>query len=179
MEGTLASPTEQQANALVATTTMDAKLMVATGSGNVQQLKDLVKEESQMVVVVMARQHAASVEKPQPQQGNMDPHLLALASSGSAEKLQALLNGEDGQSSSHSTDRSLTTRPVSSYGDTEANVSILEGKGSLLKVTLHSMWWPPVVRVITSLTGPEKPNISCLWNKTTSSDVQPALNAEH
>jgi len=142
VEGTLASPTEQQANAPVAA--MDAKLMVATGSGDVHQLKDLVNKQKQdsnkMVVEVTAKQR-----------GNMDPQLLALASSGSAEKLQALLNGEDGQSSSHSTDRSLTTRPVSSYGDTEANVSILEGKGSLLKVTLHSMWWPPLVRGTTSL----------------------------
>jgi hypothetical protein len=50
-------------------------------------LKDLVKkqEDSKMMVVVMAKQQgAASTEKPQ--QGNMDPHLLALASSGSSKE---------------------------------------------------------------------------------------------
>jgi len=114
-EGTLASPTEQQANAPVAA--VDAKLMVATGSGDVQQLKDLVNKQKQdsnkMVVEVTAKQR-----------GNMDPHLLALASSGSSEELQTLLNGEDGQASGHVTDGSLTTLRASSYGgDMEANES--------------------------------------------------------
>jgi len=93
--------------------------MVATGSGDVQQLKNLVnKQQGQdpevMVVVMAKKQAASSVEKPQPQQGNMDPHLLALASSGSSEKLQALLNGEDGQASGHGTYASLITRRASS-----------------------------------------------------------------
>jgi hypothetical protein len=107
---------------------MDAKLMLATGSGDVHQLKGLVRKQEQdsnMMVVVMAKQ-AASVEKPRPQQGHMDPHLLALASSGSSEELQALLNGQDGEASGHGMDGSLTTRRASSYGgDTEANESIL------------------------------------------------------
>jgi ankyrin repeat protein len=77
------------------------------------------EQDSKMVVVeAMAKQP-----------DNMDPHLLALASSGSSEKLQALLNRKDGQSSGQSTDKSLTTRRVISYGDTEANESILERKG--------------------------------------------------
>ncbi|CAN6381957.1 unnamed protein product [Urochloa humidicola] len=81
------------ANAPVAA--MDAKLMVATGSGDVQQLKDLVKkEDSKMMVVVMAKQ-SASAEKPH--HGNMNPHLLALASSGNCEGLRSLLRREDGQ----------------------------------------------------------------------------------
>ncbi|CAN6373330.1 unnamed protein product [Urochloa humidicola] len=80
-EETLTLPTEDT-NAPVAA--MDAKLMVATASGDVQQLKDLVKnEDSKMMVVVMAK-HSASTEKRL--QGNiMDPHLLALASSGNCE----------------------------------------------------------------------------------------------
>jgi len=133
---TLTSPTEQQANAPVATT-MDAKLMVATASGDVQQLKDLVKkQESQMMMVVVAKQ-AAPVEKHH--QGNMDPQLLALASSGSSKKLQALLNGKDGQASGHGSgnDGGLTTRRASSYGDTEANKSILEGVTAEGDTALH------------------------------------------
>jgi hypothetical protein len=39
------------------------------------------------------------VEKPHPHLGNIDPRLLALASNGSSEELQILLNGEDGQAS--------------------------------------------------------------------------------
>jgi hypothetical protein len=102
---------------------MDAKLMVATASGDVQQLKDLVKkqQESQMMVVVMAKQ-AAPVEKYRP--GNMDPHLLALASSSSSEELQTLLslNGkDDGQEASAGTNRRRRA------DDTEANESIDPG----------------------------------------------------
>jgi hypothetical protein len=56
--------------------------------------------------------------------GRMDPHLLALASSRSSEELQTLLNGEDGQTSGHVTDGSLTTLRASPYGgDMEANES--------------------------------------------------------
>jgi len=65
-EETLTSPAGQQANAPVATTTMDAKLMVATASGDVQQLKDLVvkkQEDSNMMVVVMAKQPRRSLNK--------------------------------------------------------------------------------------------------------------------
>ncbi|XP_066338122.1 ankyrin repeat-containing protein At5g02620-like isoform X2 [Miscanthus floridulus] len=136
---TLTSPTEQQANAPVATT-MDAKLMVATGGGNVQQLKDLVNKQegdSKMMVVVMAKQQAtASAEKPH--QGNMDPHLLALASSGSSGELQTLLNGEHGQTSGSSgtDDGSLPIRRASD-ADTEANELILEGDTAEGDTALH------------------------------------------
>jgi hypothetical protein len=97
---------------------------VATSSGDVQQLKDLVnkqEQDSKMMLVVMAKQKTASVEKPRPHQGSIDPRLLALPSSGSSEELKSLLNGE-------ADDRALTTRRASSYGDdTEANESIVEG----------------------------------------------------
>jgi len=141
---TLTSPAGQQANAPVATTTMDAKLMVATASGDVQKLKDLVnkqEEDSKMMVVAMAKQQAAaaaSAGNPHPHKGNMDPRLLALASSGSSEELQTLLNGEHGQASGCSGNHgSLPIRRA--------------WRGSLQKVTLHSMWWPLVVRAMTSL----------------------------
>ncbi|CAD6256995.1 unnamed protein product [Miscanthus lutarioriparius] len=119
---------------------MDAKLMVATGGGNVQQLKDLVnkqEEDSKMMVVVMAKQQAAaSAEKPH--QGNMDPHLLALASSGSSGELQTLLNGEHGQTSGSSgtDDGSLPIRRASD-ADTEANELILEGDTAEGDTALH------------------------------------------
>ena len=141
---TLTSPAGQQANAPVATTTMDAKLTVATASGDVQQLKDLVnkqEEDSTMMVVAMAKQQAAAAASagyPHPHKGNMDPRLLALASSGSSEELQTLLNGEHGQASGCSGNHgSLPIRRA--------------WRGSLQKVTLHSMWWPLVVRAMTSL----------------------------
>ncbi|KAG0531134.1 hypothetical protein BDA96_05G248100 [Sorghum bicolor] len=130
------SPSET--NALVEA--MDAKLMMATGTGDVQQLKHLVhrqEQDSNMMVVVMAKQ-TASVEKPCPQQRNMDPHLLALASSGSSEELQTLLNGENSQATGHGTDGSLTTLRASSYGgDTEANESILAWMTAQGDTALH------------------------------------------
>jgi ankyrin repeat protein len=105
-------------------------------------LKDLVKkqEDSKMVVVVMAKQQAAPAEKHH--QGNMDPHLLALAWSGSYEKLQSLLNDEAaGQTSGHSgsPDGGLTAWRASSYGgdDTEANQSILAGVTAAGDTALH------------------------------------------
>ncbi|CAO2142606.1 unnamed protein product [Urochloa humidicola] len=146
------------ANAPVAA--MDAKLMVSTGSGDVQQLKDLVKnEDSKMIVVVMAKQ-SASAEKPH--QGNiMDPHLLALASSGNCEGLRSLLNlrREDGQAcANNSTNGSLPVRRgyqestlerVTSEGavaihccpqasdDIEANESILMGVTAQGDTAMH------------------------------------------
>ncbi|CAL4979043.1 unnamed protein product [Urochloa decumbens] len=104
---------------------MDAKLMVATGSGDVQQLKDLVKkEDSKMMVVVMAKQ-SASAEKPR--HGNMDPHLLALASSGNCEELRSLLRREDRQACA---DGSSTVPRASEESTLEGVTS--EGDNSLL-----------------------------------------------
>jgi hypothetical protein len=69
----------------------------------------------------------------------MDPYLLAVASSGSCEKLQTLLNDEAGRASGNgSTNGSLPTRRARSYyGDTEANESILAGKTAEGDTTLH------------------------------------------
>ena len=111
---------------------MDAKLMLATG--DVQQLKDLVnkqEQDSKMMVVVMAKQQAAaaaSAGNPHPHKGNMDPRLLALASSGSSEELQTLLNGEHGQASGCSGSHGSLPIRRGSCNDTEANKSILEGE---------------------------------------------------
>ena len=121
-EGPLAPPTEQQANAPVATA-MDDKLMLATG--DVQQLKDLVnkqEQDSKMMVVVMAKQQAAASAE------NPHPRLLALASSGSSEELQTLLNGEHGQASGCSGSHGSLPIRRGSCNDTEANKSILEGE---------------------------------------------------
>jgi hypothetical protein len=67
----------------------------------------------------------------------MDPHLLALASSGSFQKLQALLNGEDSEASGNGgTDGRL---PIwrASDDDKEANESILEGVTAKGDTALH------------------------------------------
>jgi len=142
VEEALASPIE--ASAPVAA--MHAKLMVATDSGDVQQLKDLVnkqEEDSKMMVLVMAKQQAAaSAENPNPRQGNMDPRLLALASSGSSVELQTLLNGVhshgSGNGGTNGNGSLPTRRATSSYGDdTEANESILAGKTAEGDTALH------------------------------------------
>jgi ankyrin repeat protein len=123
---------------------MDAKLMVATGSGGIQQLKDLVnkqeEQDSEVMVVVMAKKQAAPpAEKP-----HMDPHLLALASSGSFEELKSLLSS--GISSSDQ--KRQTNLVISEEGqasgdngstddDIEANKSILSGVTAEGNTALH------------------------------------------
>uniref|UniRef100_A0A0D3H5D4 PGG domain-containing protein n=1 Tax=Oryza barthii TaxID=65489 RepID=A0A0D3H5D4_9ORYZ len=78
---------------------MDAKLMVATGRGDCQQLKDVVnKEDAGMMVVVMASSNTRpSVSAAASPPVAMHPLLHASASSGDWKGLTFLLNREESQ----------------------------------------------------------------------------------
>ncbi|KAK1626018.1 hypothetical protein QYE76_000343 [Lolium multiflorum] len=71
---------------------MDAKLMVATDSGDVNKLKELLKKEDAMAMVVVT---AATSKKPskddQSRSGDIDPLLLESACGGSLQDLNDLL----------------------------------------------------------------------------------------
>lgn len=86
-----------EANAV--TVSVDAKLMVATGRGDCQQLKDMLsKEDSTAIVVVIASSIQPSIAKPL--QPIINPLLLSSSCSGSWQDLEFLLNGGNGQSQS-------------------------------------------------------------------------------
>ncbi|VAH81640.1 unnamed protein product [Triticum turgidum subsp. durum] len=75
---------------------VDAKLTVAAGRGNCQQLKDLLStEDSKTMLVVMAPSIQASTVKPLPEV--MNPLLLSSACSGAWQDLEFLLNRGHGQ----------------------------------------------------------------------------------
>ncbi|KAM3352445.1 hypothetical protein ACQJBY_023977 [Aegilops geniculata] len=75
---------------------VDAKLTVAGGRGNCQQLKDLLStEDSKAMLVVMASSIQASTVKPLPEV--MNPLLLSSACSGAWQDLEYLLNRGHGQ----------------------------------------------------------------------------------
>uniref|UniRef100_A0A453FWG3 PGG domain-containing protein n=1 Tax=Aegilops tauschii subsp. strangulata TaxID=200361 RepID=A0A453FWG3_AEGTS len=75
---------------------VDAKLTVAAGRGNCQQLKDLLStEDSKTMLVVMAPSIQASTVKPLPEV--MSPLLLSSACSGAWQDLEFLLNRGHGQ----------------------------------------------------------------------------------
>ncbi|CAM0942736.1 unnamed protein product [Alopecurus aequalis] len=84
----------------------EAKMIVATGRDDCQQLKDMLsKEDHSSMVVVMASSHQTSTSpKPPSPSPPMDPRLLAVASSGSWKKLESFLRGDPRQ---RSTDGSI------------------------------------------------------------------------
>lgn len=70
---------------------MDAKLMVATDSGDVNKLKELLKKEDAMAMVVVTATSKKPSKDDQSRSGDIDPMLLGSACEGSLKDLNDLL----------------------------------------------------------------------------------------
>ncbi|KQK02085.1 death-associated protein kinase dapk-1 isoform X1 [Brachypodium distachyon] len=119
--------------------TMEAKMIVATGHGHCQQLKDMLlsKEDASIMAVVMASSNQAS-KPPNPPSPAMDYRLLAAACSGSFLDLESLLTGEDcRQASCNGTIRSSALPRASDDEEAFLRESLLDGVTSNGDTLLH------------------------------------------
>ncbi|KAK1626030.1 hypothetical protein QYE76_000345 [Lolium multiflorum] len=118
---------------------MDAKLMVATDSGDVNKLKELLKMEDAMAMVVVT---AATSNKPskddQSRSGDIDPLLLESACGGSLQDLNDLLKkppipqyqeslGDAEEGVDHQAAAGAFLKGVAANGDTALHVAASNG----------------------------------------------------
>jgi hypothetical protein len=87
--------------------TIDAKMIVATSRDHCQQLKDMVSKEdpSSMLVVMASGNQTCTPNSPRSRPPVMDAGLLAVACSGSWEKLHSFLYGDPRPTSTRSSSR--------------------------------------------------------------------------
>jgi ankyrin repeat protein len=121
--------------------TTEAKMVVATGRDNCQQLKDMLsKDDTSSMVVVMASSNQASTPNPRsPPPPVMDPGLLAVACSGSWQKLQSFLNGDPHPPSSNGANGSSALQQPSRDQEALVRESFLDGVTVAGDTFLHVM----------------------------------------